>query len=311
MENDFTDQKQFENDLVNFKALLNEFYNKKLYIASASFTFFIIFCLYSISLPNIYASKSTLVPVERDSSNNSALQNYSGLASLAGISIPENISSKSIEATEKLQSFEFFSENFLPNIFLPNLVAVSKWDSETNTIIYNSKIYNYEKGLWTRKVKFPYKSTPSEQEAYEYFKEIFSLSKDADTGFIDLEIKHPSPFISKNWNNLIIAEINREYRESDKVLASSSIEYLLDQISSTTYSEIKEVLSQLIQNETQKLMLVEINEEYVFKILDSPIAPEEKSSPSRIMISILGLFLGFFISCAFFLLRFITRNDAK
>ena len=69
--------------------------------------------------------------------------------------------------------------------------------------------------------------------------------------------------------------------------------------------------SQLIQNETQKLMLVEINEEYVFKILDSPVAPEEKSSPSRTLISLLGLFLGFFISCIFFILRFVIQKDDR
>ena len=70
-------------------------------------------------------------------------------------------------------------------------------------------------------------------------------------------------------------------------------------------------VSQLIQNETQKLMLVEINEEYVFKILDSPVAPEEKSSPSRALISLLGLFLGFFISCIFFILRFVIQKDDR
>ena len=311
MENDFTDKKQFENDLVNFKALLNEFNNVKFHIAIVSFIFFITFLFYSISLPDIYTSKSTLVPVEKDSQSSSALQSYSGLASLAGINLPENAFSQSIEATEKLQSFEFFRKNFLPNIFLPNLIAVSKWDRKTNNIIYDSNIYDYENNLWTRKVKFPQEASPSEQEAYEYFQEIFNLSSDSDTGFLTLEIKHPSPIISKSWNNLIITEINREYRESDKIMASSSIKYLIDQISSTNYAEIKQVLSQLIQNETQKLMLVEINEEYVFKILDSPVAPEEKSSPSRTLISLLGLFLGFFISCIFFILRFVIQKDDR
>jgi LPS O-antigen subunit length determinant protein (WzzB/FepE family) len=308
MKNDYINKKQFENDLLNYTALLKEFNKKKLHIILISLSFFISFLLYSALLPNIYSSKSILVPVESESKNSSVLQGYSGLASLAGINISDNISSKSAEATEKLKSFDFFSKNILNEIFLPNLVAVSKWDSVTNKIIYKQDVYDYENGLWTRKVEYPFNSKPSEQEAFEYFKEIFSLTVDSDTSLLTLEIKHPSPNIAKKWNDLIIAEINREYREVDKIKASSSIEYLLGQISSTNYAEIKQVLSQLIQNETQKLMLVEINEEYVFKILDSPVAPEEKSSPSRVLISIFGLFMGLFISFAYIIFRFAINN---
>ena len=43
-------------------------------------------------------------------------------------------------------------------------------------------------------------------------------------------------------------------------------------------------------------MLSSSGEYYVFKIIDSPVAPEKKSGPSRDIICIMGTFLGGIIS---------------
>ena len=55
-------------------------------------------------------------------------------------------------------------------------------------------------------------------------------------------------------------------------------------------------MSSLIQDQVQVLMLAEAADDYVFKPLVSPIAPEKKSKPSRALICILGTFIGFMIS---------------
>ena len=43
-------------------------------------------------------------------------------------------------------------------------------------------------------------------------------------------------------------------------------------------------------------MMVEANENYIFKVLDSPIVPEMKVKPSRSLIVILGTMLGMMLS---------------
>ena len=43
-------------------------------------------------------------------------------------------------------------------------------------------------------------------------------------------------------------------------------------------------------------MTVEAKEDYVFKIIDSPYAPELKSRPKRLQISIIGFIVGLVIS---------------
>ena len=48
--------------------------------------------------------------------------------------------------------------------------------------------------------------------------------------------------------------------------------------------------------EMKKLMMIEASDNYVFKVLDSPIVPERKFEPRRLVIVILGMILGFLLS---------------
>ena len=65
--------------------------------------------IYSLLLPNIYESKTLLAPVSPSSSITGALRNYSGLAGLAGITLPSSVDEgNSIEAIQKDKLLELF-----------------------------------------------------------------------------------------------------------------------------------------------------------------------------------------------------------
>ena len=68
-----------------------------------------------------------------------------------------------------------------------------------------------------------------------------SLSEDKKSGFITLSIKHQSPFIAKQWVELIVNEVNSFYRQKDKSESEKAVSYLNQQISMTGLSEIKQV----------------------------------------------------------------------
>ena len=46
----------------------------------------------------------------------------------------------------------------------------------------------------------------------------------------------------------------------------------------------------------KKIMLINASNEYVFKIIDSPVVPEKKIKPSRLIIIMIGAFLGFMLA---------------
>jgi LPS O-antigen subunit length determinant protein (WzzB/FepE family) len=93
------------------------------------------------------------------------------------------------------------------------------------------------------------------------------------------------------------------YRQKDKSESEKAVSYLNQQISMTGLSEIKQVLAQLLQEETKKLSLIEANQHYVFDYIDPPAVMEIKSEPKRVLICILGALLGGMLSIVLVLIR--------
>ena len=94
---------------------------------TSAFSIFAVF--FSLSLPNIYESKAVLSPSNPSTSISKSLQGYSGLAGLAGINLTNAVDkSNSAKAILKLKSLSFFQNQILPNIFLPDLMALESWD---------------------------------------------------------------------------------------------------------------------------------------------------------------------------------------
>tara|TARA_B100000787_G_C16159353_1_gene280614 strand:- start:334 stop:1284 length:951 start_codon:yes stop_codon:yes gene_type:complete len=275
----------------------------------------IIGVIYSLSLPNIYTSRALLTPVTSSSSFSGALQGYSAIAGMAGINLSSGggSESNSVKAIHKLSSLSFFENNILKNIFLPDLMAVESYNYATNTLTYDQSIYNKKSNAWVRDYSYPRKQIPSAQESfYVFISEHLSISEDAKTGFITISIRHQSPFVAKQWTELVINEVNTFYRQRDKSESEKAVNYLNQKISMTGLSEIKQVIAQLLQEETKKLTLIEANEFYVFEYIDPPFVKEQKSEPRRSLICILSALLGGMLSIFLVLIKhyFFKKKNA-
>ena len=223
-----------------------------------------------------------------------SLGGMSSLASLAGVNLAaQSGQSNPIKAIEKLNTLSFFEENILPYIFLPDLMAVKSWNLANNKVEFDKNIYDESTDKWTRDFTFPQKQIPSAQESFTKFQgDHLRISEDKQTGFMSLVIKHQSPYIAKEWTELIVEQINTFFREKDKAEAESAVNYLNQQIANTRYTEIKQVMAELQQQQIQKLTLIEASDFYVFEYIDPPAVMEKKSEPSRAMICIFGALLG-------------------
>jgi hypothetical protein len=265
----------------------------------------IIGVIYSLLLPNIYQSTAILAPVNSSSGISGALGSYSGIAGLAGINLPSGgDEGNSAKAIQKINSLSFFENNIMPNIHLPDLMAVKSWNSKTNTLAFDKSIFDTNSNTWIRDFSYPQQQIPSAQESFKVFlTEHLNLSDDKNSGFITLSIKHQSSFVAKQWLELVVNEVNAFYRQKDKLESEKAVSYLNKQISMTGLSEIKQVLAQLLQEETKKLTLVEANQYYVFDYIDPPAVMEKKSEPKRALICILSALLGGMLSIVLVLIR--------
>ena len=284
---------------IDLKEIFSAIWQGKYLIVSLAASFSILAMIYSLSLPNIYQSKALLSPVGEDNINNT-FQNYAGLASLAGIDIsPQGKDKNTLRALEKVNSFSFFKENILPKIFLPDLVAVDSWNANENIIEYDDNLYNQNLDKWIAKSEIP-----SEQESFKVFKKILNVTKDINTGFVTISVRHKSPIVSMEWTELVVKELNYFFRSKDKLEAEAAMIYLNNQIARTNFVEVKQAIAQVLQKKTQQLALIEVTDFYIFEYIDPPKVEEEKDEPSRSLISVLGLILGTIFGISFVIFNY-------
>jgi hypothetical protein len=290
-------------DEIDIRELFLLFWNKKIDIIVITTIAAVISIVYSLTLTNIYTSQAILAPATNDKSLTTNFRGYSALAGFAGVSLPATDATKSEEAIQRVRSFEFFDNYFLPNVKYENVVAVKKWLPNKNAIVYDSSLFNADTGKWANEDPNSEKTIPSRQDAFAIYKNMLKISEEKNNSFVILSINHSSPTIAKKWVDVIVKNINESMREIDIKNAQSSIKFLNESTKSMNIQSIKEVISSLLESQMQILMFASSSNDYVFKVIDSPIVPEKKSSPNRALICILGTILGGFLGLLYVLFQ--------
>ena len=67
-------------------------------------------------------------------------------------------------------------------------------------------------------------------------------------------------------------------------------------------------MAELLQQEIQKLTLIEASEFYVFEYIDNPVIMENKYGPNRALICIMGALIGGMIGFLIVLIRHMIMN---
>lgn len=284
-------------------------WNKRLLFILITSIFAVLSVIYSLMLPNIYKSSVILAPVSTNQSLSNKINTISSFAGVAGFNLPSGEMTKSEEAIERIKSFTFFEESFLPNIKLENLMAVKMWNRNDNTITYYEDLYDANNKKWVRNVSFPKKSKPSQQEAFKIYRDILEITENNKSSFIKISIKHKSPEIAKKWVETISKTIDERMRLIDKKNALDSVEFLQNYSVSNNIQSVSDSISNLLEIQMKTLMLTSSSDDYIFKIIDYPIVSEYKYEPNRALLCILGTILGGILSIFIILIHnFITTN---
>lgn len=260
----------------------------------------------ALYLPNKYTAEAVLAP--RSSGGGGGLaqlaSQYGGLASLAGIDIGGlGEGDSTAVAREMLKTREFFGAYLYDEVLL-NLMAAESWDRAANAVAIDDALFDVQSQTWVREAESGRQVKPSVQEAHEAFVEEFlSVSEDKQTGFVTVAVTHLSPSVARDWVNLLIKGINEAVRARDVREAENSIEFLNEQRMKTNLVSLTEVFSELIEEQTKTVMLANASDEYVFQVIEPPVAPELKSEPRRALICVLGTMLGGMLGLVLVLIR--------
>ncbi|KPH90394.1 lipopolysaccharide biosynthesis protein [Pseudoalteromonas undina] len=301
-------QSNIADDEIDLRELFTAIWQGKWIIVIITALFASASVYYAVNLPNIYKSEALLAPAEQDKAGGLAGQ-LGGLASLAGVNLGANGNvDKTQLAIEILRSRKFSREFINKYDILPDLMAAKTWNSETNTVLYDEKFYDVEQNKWVREVKAPYKPEPSMQEAYKKFIKIISANKNEETGMVTISVEHVSPVVAQQWVNWLIDDINQTMKARDVIEANESTDFLTQQLEQTKIADIRAVLYKLVEEQAKTIMFANVRDEYVFKIIDPAIIPEQKAKPARALICVLGTFLGGMISFIIILFRYFLKK---
>ncbi|ENM6363154.1 LPS O-antigen length regulator [Vibrio alginolyticus] len=288
-------QPQSIDDEIDLRELFKALWKGKWIIIATTFVFAIASVLYALSLPNIYKSDALLAPAE--SSNGGSLSKMAGqlggLAALAGVNLGGGESSQTDLAVQVMKSRQFVEAFINKHDLLVPLMAAKDWDLANNKLILDEELYNSNTGEWLREPDGLRGATPTAQEAFEVFnKEVLSVTQDKESGLYTVSVKSYSPYLAQQWVNWLIEDINKVMRERTIAETSQNLAYLNSQLQKTSVAEMQSTFYKLIEDQTKSLMLAEVQNEFIFKIIDPAIVPEIKDGPKRALICVLGTLLG-------------------
>lgn len=298
-------------DEIDLRELFAVIWQGKWLIIAITALFAVASVVYAINQPNIYKSEALLAPAEQEGSGGLAglAGQFGGLASLAGVNLGGGSSNKAQLAIEVLKSRQFTSDFIQKHNILPDLMAAKTWDMQTNTVVYDSEMYDAQNNKWLREVEAPFKPEPSMQEAFKVFSKIISASTDKESGMVTVSVEHVSPSVAQQWVSWLIEDINQTMKERDVLEAVKSTDFLTQQLEQTKIADIRAVLYKLVEEQTKTIMFAKVRDEYVFKTIDAALVPEEKFKPKRALICVLGVLLGGMLSVMIVLIRHYVAKD--
>lgn len=292
-------------------ALIQFIWKKRFSICGGTFASMVMVVIWSLTLDNTYQSNSILSPTEEASVGGGSpfSDQLGGLASLAGISVPSGGVDQLTEALAILNS-RYFMLQFIKkyNLEVP-IIAGEKWDESSGQLEIDESLYDSDAQLWVRDLgKRP--SAPTDLELYEAWLELFVVEKDPSTGLVKVSIEFLSPILAQQWLEWLIKDINEEMRQLQIQEATANISYLESKVNSIDNIDMRNVFYQLILEQTQKLMLAEVREDFMFKVIDPPALPEKRFAPNRTLICLVaGVLSGFFMLSIYSLLFLILPRQ--
>ena len=280
-------------DQISITDILNILINYKIIILSFMVFSGVLSILYGLLSTPMYRSNLLMVPAQEVGAGNN-MQGFSGalggLASLTGITVSDT-DLDTAAALATLQSFTF-TKNFIEENNLLPVLFPEKWDDADN---------NWRRG-----------NTASFWEAHQRLLEVMSVTTNKNTGIITVSIELSNANSAASWLNKAISKLNNQLRERSIEETQRNINFIKEELLTTSSVNIQNVLYNLIEDQTKNIVLANTRDQYAFRVIDPAIVPESRSKPNRKNILIIGLILGLLLgSISAFVMHFLEQKSVK
>jgi len=267
-------------DEIELKLLFKGIWLSRYFIILLSFIGATFSVFYAISIPDTYKSEATVL-VETNDNDAAGMSQYSGLASMAGISLGGSSANRKDEILHTMISRKFINEFVNHRDILIPLFAFEALGLNKETYTINNEIFNKTKNSWVDGAFKTKDGNPSQQDIFNTFTDHLKIEEDFSTGFITISIIHESPVLSDQWLKWFIEDVNMHVKSYDMNQSEKALNYLEEKLIDSNIPDINKVLISMTQEEIRKMMLINIREEYILRTIDPSILPLKKIAPSR------------------------------
>ena len=250
--------------------------------------------IYLRSAVRTYSVQAVFKPV-LETSGGPNLNRFSGLASLAGVSVPTSNSSDFI-TYQKLLFSEEVAERVFTNRDLIKKLFQGEWN--TNSGSFEAPLLdNIDE--WKQLVK----STLTGMEKKKYIPPnpkrlsmlaagMLTISVDGSTGFFSINSQTSSPEIVVELILNVSQETENLLKERFLSSAEETLEFYHQKLLTSRSPEHREALAKLISEEDKKLMLASKSSNFVAEALTRPTVSLYPTSPRSSSVLAIGFFVG-------------------
>jgi len=274
-----------ESEEIRLLDLWRAVWSGKWLVVLASFALAVLAVLASFLITPEYRSQAVLSPVGSSSGGGLAALagQFGGLASLAGLNLgaEDNVAESIAILKSRALTERFIRErNLLPVIFHDDWDAgKNAWDVDPDDV-------------------------PTLARGVERFdKSIRTVNQDVETGLVNLSVDWIDPVLARDWAQGLIAEVNADMRGRAIDQSKRNIEFLKGQLEATDAVELRTAVFSVMESEMKNAMMAAVRTDFAFEVIDPPVVPEKPAWPNRILLAVVGFFLGGMIGVLVVLMR--------
>ncbi|MGV8080484.1 MAG: GNVR domain-containing protein [Syntrophales bacterium] len=151
----------------------------------------------------------------------------------------------------------------------------------------------------------PLPSRPGKDERYpgtwdglRKLDDMVTVKNNLDENSITIAVSCPDPDMAARIAEYFLTALNDHMSSEARRVVLVNRKYLEEQLDKTADPFIRQNIYNMIAQQIERSMTVEAKENFAFKVIDPPRAPDRKSKPKRAQIVLVSLFLSLFLAVA-------------
>jgi len=280
----------------------------------------------SLLMTNMYKAEAVIAPVTQSSKEGGPSAAMAMLAQqfggLPGIAAPAGTTAAEIVNLLKsniVREKVINRYNLLPVLFPDDWDAERKrWKAEEGGFSFSFKYLNplYWVSRVTALLRPPppglAQKTPGVPDVWDGLREledIIEVKNNMKENSITVSAQFDDPVMAARLVEYLLTTLTDHMSAEARRVAQTNQKYLESQLATASDPFIKQKIYNLIAQQIETSMMAEVKENFAFKVLDPPKAPDKKFKPKRALMAVLAfvtaLFLGVF---AAFFLEFLEKR---